>query len=425
MTTHFKILVPVYNSEEWISNTLSSIIKQDYDNFECIITDDCSTDSTVDIIEKFIIDNEVKDYFTLIKNKSRKHSLYNVYEMVNFIRDECDDEDILMTLDGDDWFYDNEVLSKLNGIYQRNDCWLTYGSYIEYPGGRTSDFHVTKYPDNIIESGDFRQDNWRASALRTYKFKLAKQITKEELVDENGDFYTTAGDLAFHFPMLEMARERICFVSDILYVYNLENPLCDHLVDRDEQIEADLTIRQRHPKRDRLVDDRTKWNRFGGDFGVGQRSSTHNKHSKYVVWDEGNDLSNDVSFFIDDYMTWGINSRSKELDEIRYGWMIESQSITPNINDRIAGDVAQYKDYFDTIFTHRKDLIDLDPDLFKFAPAIGCWIKEAKIYDKNKLVSMVSSNKTMCEGHLYRLGWVDKLKDKLDLYGRGFNEVAV
>ena len=30
----------------------------------------------------------------------------------------------------------------------------------------------------------------------------------------------------------------------------------------------------------------------------------------------------------------------------------------------------------------------------------------------------------MCEGHQYRLVWVNKLKDKLDFYGRGFNPIV-
>ena len=63
-------MVPVYNSEEWIIHNLTSIVNQEYDNFDCVITDDCSTDNTVAVIEKFIIDNEAKDYFTLIKNKT-------------------------------------------------------------------------------------------------------------------------------------------------------------------------------------------------------------------------------------------------------------------------------------------------------------------------------------------------------------------
>lgn len=47
------IITPTYNSEKYISQTIESIINQTHTNWELIITDDCSTDSTIKIIESF------------------------------------------------------------------------------------------------------------------------------------------------------------------------------------------------------------------------------------------------------------------------------------------------------------------------------------------------------------------------------------
>ena len=41
------------------------------------------------------------------------------------------------------------------------------------------------------------------------------------------------------------------------------------------------------------------------------------------------------------------------------------------------------------------------------------------------MISMISSNKRMCEGHIKRLDWVERIGDQVDLYGRGFNEIAL
>ena len=76
-----------------------------------------------------------------------KNKRINIYTMIQDM--DASDDDVIVSLDGDDWLANDYVLKKLNEVYEREDCWLTYGSYIEYPGGRTSDFHVTKYPDNI------------------------------------------------------------------------------------------------------------------------------------------------------------------------------------------------------------------------------------------------------------------------------------
>lgn len=46
------IIMPTYNSEKYIEETIESIVKQTYTNWELLICDDCSTDSTQQIIGK-------------------------------------------------------------------------------------------------------------------------------------------------------------------------------------------------------------------------------------------------------------------------------------------------------------------------------------------------------------------------------------
>ena len=47
------VLLPVYNAENFIKDCIDSILAQTYSNFELIIIDDCSNDSSVDIIRSY------------------------------------------------------------------------------------------------------------------------------------------------------------------------------------------------------------------------------------------------------------------------------------------------------------------------------------------------------------------------------------
>ena len=47
------IIIPVYNSSKYIEETIKSINSQTYKNYEAIFIDDCSTDNSVEIIEKY------------------------------------------------------------------------------------------------------------------------------------------------------------------------------------------------------------------------------------------------------------------------------------------------------------------------------------------------------------------------------------
>ena len=55
------VVTPVWNSEKYIEKTIRSVQDQTYTNWEMIIVDDCSTDCTVEIIEKIArSDNRIK-----------------------------------------------------------------------------------------------------------------------------------------------------------------------------------------------------------------------------------------------------------------------------------------------------------------------------------------------------------------------------
>ena len=51
----FSIIIPNYNKEEYVRETLESIFNQTYKNFEVIVVDDGSTDKSIEIIKEFDI----------------------------------------------------------------------------------------------------------------------------------------------------------------------------------------------------------------------------------------------------------------------------------------------------------------------------------------------------------------------------------
>lgn len=62
------IITPSFNSEKFIVGTIESVQNQSYQNWEMIIVDDCSTDQTVSIIERFVANDNRIRLFQLDKN---------------------------------------------------------------------------------------------------------------------------------------------------------------------------------------------------------------------------------------------------------------------------------------------------------------------------------------------------------------------
>lgn len=235
---NFKIVVPMYNVEAWVDRTVKSIVEQNYKNFKCVFIDDCSSDKTAEIVGELIKND---DRCSLVVNDKRKLALENIYNGFEFLN--CDDEDVLLTCDGDDWLDGNDVLDILIEAYESHDCLLTYGNYTSWPEGVYQP--LSNFPPEVIEWNMFRKYNWISSSLRTYKYKLWKNIKKEDLLDESGKFYEMAWDLAFMFPMLEMAGSRIHHLQRPVYVYNRDNPLNDNKVDVDLQLKIEAEIRNK------------------------------------------------------------------------------------------------------------------------------------------------------------------------------------
>ena len=98
------IMIPTYNQEEYISQAIESAMMQDYANLEIIVADDCSTDRTGEIAQKYTHDNRVK-YYRNDKNLGRVGNYRNtLYEHTS--------GEWIINLDGDDYYTDKSFISR-------------------------------------------------------------------------------------------------------------------------------------------------------------------------------------------------------------------------------------------------------------------------------------------------------------------------
>lgn len=238
------IVIPSYNNRGWYERNLNSVFSQEYNNYRVIYIDDYSSDGMGECIEQYIERNHLQDKITFIRNTQRRGALENLYNAIH----SCDDYEVVVTLDGDDWLPDPHVLSYLNSIYASGNVWLTYGQFVEYPQNVVG--WCSAHSQETVSLNKFRDHGSNASHLRTFYAVLFKNILKEDLMYE-GKFYSMTWDQAIMYPMLEMAGERHRFVNRVMLVYNTANILNDHKVN--EALQRYLaTVIRKNPKYKRL-----------------------------------------------------------------------------------------------------------------------------------------------------------------------------
>lgn len=237
------VIIPSRNNSQWVENNLNSLYTQSYQHWHAIYLDDCSDDDTSKKVAQYIKNNRLENKIMLINNEKRQGALANIVKAVYM----CDDSDIIVALDGDDWLKGPDVLKKLNDVYSDDNVWMTYGSYEQFSSVKNKKPSYSKQkaiPDDVIAANTYRQYQWCSSHLRTFYAWLFKSIKIDDL-KLDGEFFSMAWDLAFMFPMLEMSGGKFKFISDILYVYNVQTPHNDHKVNRQLQLKMDKNIRAR------------------------------------------------------------------------------------------------------------------------------------------------------------------------------------
>ena len=234
----FRVVVPVYNAEEWVAKCLQSIREQTIRNFTCVVIDDASTDDTERIAKGFC---KVDPRFEYIRNESNVGALANIIRGIDVQRP--NDRDVIVTVDGDDWLAHNKVLQRLAGSYRSPNTQLTYGQFLQVSSNEPG--WCREYPEEVIKNRSFRHHSWVASHLRTFRYRLWRQINRDHLNDPmTGHPWAMAWDVAMMVPMLEMCEEgQYEYIPEILYIYNDGNPINDHKVDRQQQIDMDRRIR--------------------------------------------------------------------------------------------------------------------------------------------------------------------------------------
>ena len=246
MKNKIKVIVPFYNASSFLERCVLSITKQEYENFDVIFINDCSTDNSWDLLP-----HDVKNCIC-INNPIRKTALENIH---NAVINYCNPEDIVAIVDGDDFLLNKKVLSYINDFYNKNDCWIMYGNSTASDGSKIASKGYAQEEFKMIRNGYFF-----VSHIRTFRAGLYHKIKDQDeefscLKDKNGEFYKMTYDVAMLLPMMEMAGyEKIKFNEKILYVYNRENPISDCYVNENLQksIHFEINNKKRFNKIDKL-----------------------------------------------------------------------------------------------------------------------------------------------------------------------------
>jgi len=113
------IITPCYNGENYLHRFLDSVLAQTYDNFEFIIINDGSTDSTGKILNSYIEPFSSKGIKYIIINQENKGQSEAINQGLKIFKG-----DYLSWVDSDDILYPKYIESKVTFLEKNTDCGL-------------------------------------------------------------------------------------------------------------------------------------------------------------------------------------------------------------------------------------------------------------------------------------------------------------
>ena len=187
-----------YNYEKYIEKALLAIRKQNFTDYEVLISDDASTDSSVSLIQKFI-DNNPQMQIRLIVNTENRGLVANKNTLIENCRGKY-----IMLCDADDWMADNCLEKIAEVIYkEKPDRIIAAVSNIDEEGRiiqvQQIPEHQTKWGWNIHHASVCRVD-----LIRQHNIKIE---------DEPDDVYFT----------MEFAKycEKVVSINEPLYFWRV------------------------------------------------------------------------------------------------------------------------------------------------------------------------------------------------------------
>lgn len=159
-----------------------------------------------------------------------------------------------------------------------------------------------------------------------------------------------------------------------------------------------------------------KMQAIGAPFEV-EHSTCSNLTPRYFDW-----TSEDfpVKVFIDGGIASGMTYKKKP-GERKIAWVCESRAIFHLMyfpRDVWESNIMEIASCYDLLFTSEKEMVGKHPNI-RYCPAGSNlpWIKNADVFPKTKMTSLIASPKKASFGHALRHALAEQWKDSVDLYG--------
>lgn len=184
------VIMPVYNAAETIHIALDSLLVQTWQNIEIIVVDDCSHDSTCDIVKEYV----ERDCRVQLIAKNVNEGTYPARNRGLAIAT----GDLIMVHDSDDWSHPQKIEYQIDAMNRNNSCVAVMS-------------HWLRVKENLIVVG-----KWKPSSSNLFDLNFSSIMFKKEVLNKVGkwDDVKVNGDAEMKSRLVNFYEESSVHIID-------------------------------------------------------------------------------------------------------------------------------------------------------------------------------------------------------------------
>ena len=217
------VIIPTYNRKNMLKEAVDSVLEQNYENIEIIVSDNNSQDGTDILMQEYLEDNKNIIYIRRDKNIGAHANGYRAYKDVSkgkYILFLCDD-DYLMSI--------TFIKKAVNILETNNNVSLVTGMITMKVDSSFLYITLDYTQDTLIKGIDYFMDQSTVTMPGKYPEIISTlYLTRREHIEKNPFFssFEASGDLCIRFYNLLFLGD-VYFIHDMIACYRIHNSIRD------------------------------------------------------------------------------------------------------------------------------------------------------------------------------------------------------
>lgn len=231
------VCMPTYNQEKYVAEAIESILQQDYEYIQVIISDDCSQDNTYEICKKY--KNEFPEIITLQRHSKNLGISGNVNSIYPLIKGKY-----VCWFSGDDLYSQKKISSQVRIMQEHADCVFSFhrSLVIDDTGNNLYEFNDSLIGLKLFES-DIAENLLKH---RCYISAISVMINRDLAAEViHNDSFGRCSDWVL---LCEMAMKgHVIFLPEVLAAYRRHTNNISKILDITHEENAYAYMVHRYP----------------------------------------------------------------------------------------------------------------------------------------------------------------------------------